>query len=537
MADMPVTGGVFTLNLSATASGSQTVLLATENKFVDKNISIKFNVAEAATPALVMNDSTAAVTVSTTANSGVFTLTNSLSGKTTYGTAGWITKNGLAAATDTSVQVGTIPQSTMAIGAVDLANAGEITPSTTANQTVTISAGYEAQRTIIVKSMSAGTPAAATVTASKQATVPTLTNTASAQNNKTQITVSPTTATTGISKYYIAVTANAPATNFAASNFTKTINTAGYLDKPAQITIADNAIKTTANSSLFYLPIDTASATVTLSGTATTPTATSSTAALSGKTRLTGTPSNSATGISTYYIPFTVNAPATNNITANKVINTNGYVDNVDQITVSGSVSASNATYYMPITTGELKANAGTVNADTTDGGVSATVGANVPSGFYIKITGSGQVGVQTAGWVPTSATQNSNTATKYISLNTAEMSQNQTTGTVSVSEGYVPSGGLSLNIERGSINSGTTSKENDGYVNNNTVVPEKGYLYINAGYHPNTQISLATLIPDDAEYSNATSNQMLFGYEAYDTDGNKLVGTITTYLGTYTLS
>ena len=116
-------------------------------------------------------------------------------------------------------------------------------------------------------------------------------------------------------------------------------------------------------------------------------------------------------------------------------------------------------------------------------------------------------------------------------------MSQNQTTGTVSVSEGYVPSGGLSLNIERGSINSGATSKEADGYVNNNTVVPEKGYLYINAGYHPNTQISLATLIPDDTEYSNATSNQMLFGYEAYDTNGNKLVGTITTYLGTYTLS
>jgi len=103
MADMPVTGGVFTLNLSATASGSQTVLLATENKFVDKNISIKFNVAEAATPALIMNDSTAAVTVNTTADSGVFTLTNSLSGKTTYGTAGWITRNGLAAATDTSV--------------------------------------------------------------------------------------------------------------------------------------------------------------------------------------------------------------------------------------------------------------------------------------------------------------------------------------------------------------------------------------------------------------------------------------------------
>jgi len=77
----------------------------------------------------------------------------------------------------------------------------------------------------------------------------------------------------------------------------------------------------------------------------------------------------------------------------------------------------------MPITTGELKAKDGTVNADTTDGGVSATVGANVPDGFYIKITGSGQVGVQTAGWVPTSATQNSSTATKYISLNTAKMS------------------------------------------------------------------------------------------------------------------
>lgn len=537
MAEMPVSSGVFTLNLNATSDGSQTVLLATENKFVDKNISVKFNVAAAANPALSITDATNTVTVGDV-NQGFFPLTNALTGQTTYGTAGWIGTNGLAAVQQSGVQVGTIAQSTMLLGAASLTSSSTVIPSVTASQTITISAGYEkVDRTITIAPMSEGDKAAATITASKTATTPTLANTASAQDGKTQITVSPTTATTGINKYYLALTAGAPATNFAATDVTKTITQAGYLSSNTQISAVDNAIKTTASSKIYYVPITTGAATVAISSAATAPTATTSNASLSGKTALTGTPTTSASGISTYYIPFTVNAPATtipaSGIT--KTINTNGYIDSTSQITVTAGTTASSTTYYMPVTSGALKANAGTVDADMTDGGVTAAVGTNVPSGYYIKITGSGQVGVQTAGWVPTSTTQNSNTATKYIALNTAAITENQAAGTISVSEGYVPSGGISAEITRGSIDSGRSSKT--GYVNDSTVVPENGYLYINAGYHPNTQISLATLIPDDSTYTNATSNQMLFGYEAYDTNGNKLVGTITTYTGIYTLS
>ena len=536
MADMPVSNGIFTLNVSAAGSGSRTVLLATENKFVDKNISVKFDVAAAATPHLVMTDSSRAVDVGT-ASEGVYPLTNNIAGKTTYSTAGWIGTNGLDPVTQDNVQVGTITQSTMSIGNTTLATGGAVVPSVTASQTITISEGYEHARTIIVSPMSAGTPAAATVAGTKAATTPTLANTASAQDGKTQITVSPTTATSGINKYYLALTANAPATNFAASNFTKTINTVGYLDNGNQITVADNAVKTTQSSKIYYVPITSGAASVNVSAAAAIPTASSSNASLSGKTALTGTPTSSSSGISTYYIPFTVNAPATTFAAANitKTISTNGYIDNADQISVSASTTSTTATYYMPITSGELKANAGSVDADPSVGGVIGTVQSTAPTGYYIEITGSGQAGVQTAGWIPTTATQNSQTATKYIALNTAALSQNQATGTISISEGYVPEGGLSLEVTRGTINSGASSKS--GYANNDTVVPANGYLYINAGYHPNTQISLATLIPDDTEYTNATTNQMLFGYEAYDTNGNKLIGTITTYTGTYTLS
>ena len=536
MADMPVVNGSFKQSVTANGATTQNIILNTENTFVDKNIVLSFATPAAASPVLSINDATNTVTVGN-ASQGFFPLTNALTGKTTYGTAGWIGTNGLAAVQQSGVQVGTIAQSTMLLGAASLTSSSTVVPSVTASQTITISAGYEkVDRTITIAPMSEGDKAAATITASKTATTPTLANTASAQDGKTQITVSPTTATTGINKYYLALTAGAPATNFAATDVTKTITQAGYLSSNTQISAVDNAIKTTASSKIYYVPITTGAATVAVSSAATAPTATTSNASLSGKTALTGTPTTSASGISLYYIPFTVNAPATtipaSGIT--KTINTNGYIDSANQITVTAGTTASSTTYYMPVTSGALKANAGSVTANFTAGGVTGTLESTAPTGYYISITGSGQVGVQTAGWIPTSTTQDSSTATKYIALNTAEITENQAAGTISVSEGYVPSTGLSLNIGRGSISSGASAKAN--YANDTTTVPANGYLYISAGYYPNTQISLASLIPDDSTYTNATSDKILDQFEAYDSDGNKLVGTITTYSGSYTV-
>lgn len=61
------------------------------------------------------------------------------------------------------------------------------------------------------------------------------------------------------------------------------------------------------------------------------------------------------------------------------------------------------------------------------------------------------------------------------------------------------------------------------------TVIPAEGFLYLNQGWFENTKISLGHLIPDDVEYTNAGVSQILSGYEAYDTNGKKLIGTMAT--------
>ncbi len=61
------------------------------------------------------------------------------------------------------------------------------------------------------------------------------------------------------------------------------------------------------------------------------------------------------------------------------------------------------------------------------------------------------------------------------------------------------------------------------------TIIPAEGFLYLNQGWFENTKISLGHLIPDDVEYTNAGVSQILSGYEAYDTNGQKLIGTMAT--------
>ena len=252
MADMNIVGGAFKLTATATQAGVQTAILSTENKFVDKNIVVEFTTPAAESPILTITDKTNSVTVGT-ANGGVFPLSNSLTGITSYTTPGWTTTAGLGAATDSDVQVGTIAQSTMQLDSNTIASGSAITPSTTATKIISIGAGYEESRTLIVNAMNAGEKATATVSASQQASAPTIANTASAINEKTQLTIAPTTDSEDVNEYYLAITANAPATTFTASNINKIITKEGYLDANTQI--AANA-NTTSNSSLYYiLPI------------------------------------------------------------------------------------------------------------------------------------------------------------------------------------------------------------------------------------------------------------------------------------------
>lgn len=532
MADMNIVSGSFQLTTTANGANTQTVTLATQNKFVDKNVIIKFTTPEATSPSLAITDNNSAVNIGT-ATGGVYPLTTSLSGTLTFGNPGW---SGGGSASDSSVKVGTIAQSYMKLGSTTIVSATTITPALSTTQTVTIAAGYEDQRTIVINPLSSGQAAAAKVEGSKQATAPTLANSNSSLDNKTQITASPTTATSDINKYYLAVSAGAPATNFASSNITRTVTTQGYLGANTQITVADSAVKTIANSKLFYIPITSGAASVTIAQTASTPTASTATGSLEGKTALSSTPTQTSTDIGTYYIPFSVKAPATTITSGNisKAITTSGYIDSTSQISVSAGTNEANATYYMPITSGALSAGSGSVSGNGTAGGVTVSTTATVPSGYYITIQGSGSASVGTAGWIAAGTSKSSNKLTRYLKLNSASTTFNG--ATVTVSEGYVPSTGLQVTIGAGTITTGSASL--DGYVNNtDAIVPANGYLYINAGYHPNTQISLGTLIPDDSNLTNAGTDKILSGFEAYSSSGTKLVGTIATYSGAYEIT
>ena len=142
-------------------------------------------------------------------------------------------------------------------------------------------------------------------------------------------------------------------------------------------------------------------------------------------------------------------------------------------------------------------------------------------SPYYITVSGTqsstgsvnatGTATVSTAGW-----------------LATGNKSASKTIKTGATASAAADSDGGKYYIPTGTISAGTSAKS--GWVTNTSAeVPANGYLYISAGFYPNTQISLATLIPDDKGIFNAGTGHILENFEAYDTDGNKLVGTIKT--------
>lgn len=61
-----------------------------------------------------------------------------------------------------------------------------------------------------------------------------------------------------------------------------------------------------------------------------------------------------------------------------------------------------------------------------------------------------------------------------------------------------------------------------------NTVIPAGGSLYLSGGWYPKQKIELGHLIPDIAD-NDAGTDQILYGYSAFDEDGNQITGTITT--------
>ena len=516
------------LEQTTALASTVTQLLATENKFLDKNIIVKTITPAAGAATLTVADNTGNVTIGE-ASGGKYSLSTSITGQMTFASAGWVTTAGQSAA-DSSVVVGLINQSELKNGSTIITSGSDIVPIAT-DQTIHITEGYEGARTLIVKGLSSASSAAATVSGTTLATLPTLAHTASAQSNKVQITVAPTTSTSTIDKYYVAVTPTAPATTIT---LTKTINTAGYLSSDSQITASAG---TTANSQLYYIPLVTGSVSASINAVTITPTLANNTTAINGKTRITVTPTQNSNNIDEYYVAVTATAPATEVTLSTST--TSGYVTSDDVSATSGNTTQGTNTYYLPIASGSKSAGAGSVSASSTT--IALTQENSQPaSGHYFSTTGSGTANIG-AGWYNEATTQTSNNATKYYSIPDATFTTSN--GTVIASTaGYVDAQTEVAAVGTGSLSTGLTNKSSQGYTtlaDSSVVIPTDdqgngGYLYIAPGYYGATQISLGTLIPDNPS-DDAVSANILSGYEAFTTDGKRLVGSISTYDGTYT--
>lgn len=537
------TNNLWVLEQTATSAGTFTDLLTTENKFLDKNISIKSTIPAASGPALTITDKESTDITIGTASSGYYPLTTSLTGKLTVSSAGWITTDGFSA-TDSTVTVGRIVQSTLKNGKTAISSGDTITPSATDTQTINISAGYNAARTVKIAPISSGKAAAAEVTISGTATKPTLANTSSAIGGKTQVNVSGITESTADidTDYYVALTANAPETT---PTFTKSIKTAGYLGPKGTATNAQIATEgsISAKDQLYFAEITSGKATV--GGNSSTVGAlTISKYNTDGK----------AKGINVNSVAFTESASTTEPTSGNYVavqvvvpavsisptvtLNTAGWIGNANQI-IKNNVTSNGSTtqIYIPLTSGALAEGAGSANASSATITLGTKTTTQPSSGKYITVTGSGTVKVGTGGYLAKDTSLASNTETAYYPIYTITANDFTITDNVVKSNkaGWLDSNVTVVTLGTGSLANTPTTNQTYTEVNSPAVLTSDGYLYINKGYFGNTKISLGTLIPN-SDVTDVVSGVLRTGYEAFDTAGQRILGGLSTYDGTYSV-
>lgn len=531
---------LWVLQQTATGAGTFTDLLTTENKFLDKNISIKSTIPSASGQALAITDQgTTDIDVSNTATGGYYTLTTSLTGKLTVDHAGWINIDGLSA-TDSSVTVGRIAQSVLQNSAGTIASGSTITPDLSATQTITITAGYNSARTIKVAPLSDGTPAAATAVVSGTATTPTLTNTTNTISGKTRVDITGITTNTADinSTYYVALTADAPATT---PTVTKTVTQAGYLGAASQITSSGSITHT---EQTYYGKL--ASGAIVVGGNSSTVGAlTISKYATDGSNGGVNVNSIAFTGsasttepTSGNYVALKVDVPQVK-ITPTVTLNPAGWVGTTSQITTNPVTSNGDSTYiYIPLTSGALAKDAGTVNASSGNITLGTKTTTQPSSGKYITVTGSGTVKVGTGGYLAQDESETSNPATAYYPL--YNMTSSDFTATANVIKtnhaGWIDNNITVATIGTGTLANTPTTNETYTEVNSPAILTSDGFLYINKGYFSNTKISLGTLIPD-SDVTDVIEGALRVGYEAFKTDGTRIVGGLSTYDGTYSVT
>lgn len=197
--------------------------------------------------------------------------------------------------------------------------------------------------------------------------------------------------------------------------------------------------------------------------------------------------------------PITIDATAT--ITDVKVgVKTPGYVDSSDVVTITGSTEKAE-TVKKYIKAGSLADTTVTLSAEGVADGV--TLGSETSiapeSGFYFKTSATGKGKVGTSGWIPADTTE-ATTVDKYYPI--------------------------------AKVSLGNTATEGKTYeVATGPVLKSGDFLYINEGYIKNTKISLADLVPNEANIAevgeNANSHLVYNTVSVYDKDGALIRGTM----------
>lgn len=555
------------VNYTIAGAGEKTITFKTEDKFVDADARAVITTPSAAAPTLSLTDITTGLSMGT-ATGGKYSPTVSASGNVNIATAGWITA-GNKTVTDTSYKVGTVNQSIMQNGQSTVTSGDTIVPGPS-EQTITITEGYNAARTIIIGSASASSPGEVT---SGSATITSVTYAYVAADNNYTITGSGDVSApiVNIAGYVsgsigtlngntggatVSTTVPAITLNSTLSGTTstlkptlskQTISIAGVTDA------ASGTATATAPTSGVYVAVRSAANT----GTVSSAPAIGAAGYGVGTNFIAGTYATATVGAAQsdiYYVPISVGTITSGTATISSITYT--YNSTAGNFTIAGSANVSAPTVG---TAGYISSTVGTKNAKTDGAIVSTTVakigiqanlsgtGTKTPSitkhnttnvaasnatttkpgsGYYVAVSSAANTGTVQATASVTSAGYGTTTSGQY----TTTPSSNLTVGAAASAITYVP---ITAATYANSATSGTT------YTDISESVPaliSGDYLYINAGYAPASKISLAKLVPD-ASGDNAPASYILSGYTAYDNDGTLIVGTMATYDGTYTIT
>ena len=369
-------------------------------------------------------------------------------------------------------------------GAIAAHNGTQIWASSSVEPTVSVNATSNSTYVGLKQATIAGSSTNATATTTVAPGNVTIANNEATVSGKTRINVTPTTTSSDIGTYYVAVKATAAAnstgtTSVISGTGSATVTAAGYAPTTltGSVSVSGTATAKTSSkdSSVYYLPLS--SAGVSYSG-----------GGLSNTASYTGTPT----------ISLALDSQSTSGITITDDEQSSGYYVKLIGSTakLTGTTTVTRAAYTDTRTAGWLPARSATTVLDSTTSSPSVTVNANsktrylkLPTATFAK--DGAKVYCSAGGWVPAGSssspvgTISDGTITPSTTLPSGSSSSGTITrGTyIKIGAGYYGSDKyyLAQNVSNGTITSNTTlpsGSSSSGTINRGN------YIKIGAGYY-----------------------------------------------------